>query len=413
MDRSEFLKGVLALTGTAFVYGCKDVADELSGSYSSPVSKDAQDWFSNNYVKVFEGARTQGVSVTRSLDWAKQKVVKSSKHDFIWVPIEYAGNEKGTAILMWKEGEEYVQKLAQYLSWSIAEGFLIYRKPNGDYDGFLAQIAFDPLKNKPGSTIDASKFTGLVINADWNEKILRSWRFLDGKLVNYYNPDAKNKGGRTQECITYYTQYSTASGVPCGPSCIDVTYTLHSIPNTYCYGDYNSSDQGGYTGSGGYSGNGQSGGGYSPPTTPSYSPFVYYPINDLINNATSAARNEFMSRLNNSLYATGMATSVLDFSLSKATAITQSLGLEAQTIKIATDMSTKVPITGIQAVTGLGVFMSSVTFAIGIADNGWQWEQDGVNALVLTLGVVGLAAGGWVAVVAGGISIAIAVYTHP
>lgn len=149
MDRSDFVKSMLALTGTAFVYGCKSTVEDLTNLYSSPISKDAQDWFSNQYVKVYEGARTKGVSITRTLDWARQQIAKSNKHDFIWVPIEYSGDEKGTAILMWKEGEEYVQQLAQYLSWSIAEGFLIYRKPNGDYDGFLAQLAFDPKKVNP------------------------------------------------------------------------------------------------------------------------------------------------------------------------------------------------------------------------------------------------------------------------
>ncbi|SDM10231.1 hypothetical protein SAMN04488090_2629 [Siphonobacter aquaeclarae] len=407
MDRSDFVKSMLALTGTAFDYGCKSTVEDLTNLYSSPISKDAQDWFSNQYVKVYEGARTKDVSITRTLDWARQQIAKSNKHDFIWVPIEYSGDEKGTAILMWKEGEEYVQQLAQYLSWSIAEGFLIYRKPNGDYDGFLAQLAFDPQKSKPGSVVDPSSFTGLVVNADWNENILRSWRFLDGKLVNYYNPNVKNKGGRTKECITYYTQYSTMSGVSCGPSCIDVTYTLHNVAQTYCYGDYNSSDQGGYTGSGGYSPS-NTGGGYTPPTTPTISPIVDYDLYKLTSDRYSWERAQFEKRLNESINAVGLGISTLDLSLSKATAIVSTLGFNANKIRVASVTGLTA---GAKAVSFIGVGIGVYQVYVGFSDHDYSkndWLTLGATALGVAAAFTPI---GWFTVLVAGVSVGVSVYT--
>lgn len=33
MDRSDFVKSMLALTGTAFVYGCKSTVEDLTNLY--------------------------------------------------------------------------------------------------------------------------------------------------------------------------------------------------------------------------------------------------------------------------------------------------------------------------------------------------------------------------------------------
>ena len=404
---------MLALTGTAFVYGCKGVVEELSENYSSPTAAGAQEWFGKTYLGAFPGGRTQQSSVTRKLNWQKQQTVKSSKHDFIWVPVEYEGDEMGTAILIWKDGEEYVPKLAKYMSWSIAEGFLVYRKPNGDYDGFLAQLAFDPLKSHPGQAVDPNHFTGLAINADWNENILRSWRFLEGKLVSYYNPDAKRKSGRTQQCFTTYTQYSTVTGVSCGPSCIDVTYTLHNVPHPTCYDDpYTGSDQGGYTGSGGYSGNGQSGGGYTPPTTPPVSPIVNYDYNKLATDMYSWERAEFNRRLNESLNATGLAISTLDLSLSKATAIVSTLGVSANQIRVASVTGFTA---GARAVSGIGVVIGGVQCIIGFTDGEIttnDWLTFGTTVLGLAILFTPI---GWWTVAAAATTVTISVWTttHP
>lgn len=169
---------------------------------------------------------------------------------------------------MWREGEEYVQKLAQYLSWSISEGFIAYRKPNGEYDGFPTQMAFDPSMTDVTKPLDVSRFTGLVINADLKENMLRSWCFLEGKMVSYSNPD-KAKNGRTTDC-TYYTTYTTVTGQSCGMNCTEVFYTVHSVPHSYPCDTANGSDPG-YMGSGTNSGDWYgygSGGGGTPPPQP-------------------------------------------------------------------------------------------------------------------------------------------------
>jgi hypothetical protein len=242
---------MLTLTGTAFIYGCEDIVDSSEepapNAYTSPTISGAKEWYNASYLDSIANARTQKTSVDRTLYWDNSQKVKKGKHDFIWVPVKYQEDRLGTALLMWREGEEYVQQLAQYLSWSITEGFVAYCKPNGKYDGFLAQTAFDPSMTDFENPRHMDTFSSLVINTDLNENILRSWRFLEGKMVSYNNPD-KDKGARIN-CQTYYTQYTTVSGKSCGPNCHEVFYTVHSVPHTYGCGSTTGSDPG-YFGSG-------------------------------------------------------------------------------------------------------------------------------------------------------------------
>jgi hypothetical protein len=332
MKRAHFIQSMMTLTGTAFMYGCKDIIDgaedPVPDSYSSPTIAGAKKWFTSSYISTMENARVQRASVSRMLDWDNPKKVKKGKHDYIWVPVQYEGNQLGTALLMWSEGEEYVQKLAQYLSWSISEGFIVYRKPNGEYAGFLAQMAFDPSMTDPTKPVDVSRFTGLVINADLNENILRSWRFLEGKMISYNNPD-KDQVARTN-CQTYYTQYTTVTGQSCGPNCHEVFYTVHSVPHTYGCGSTTGSDPG-YFGSGannsgdwyGYGSTGTgSGGSYPPPRPTAITDFTQLAIN-----VGSWERITFNQRLTDAMNVTGLAASPLDLSLTKAQAIANALNL--------------------------------------------------------------------------------------
>lgn len=422
MKRSHFINSILTLTGTAFVYGCKNESEDIlfndaSGSYSSPTVDGSKGWFSGDYIGSFANSRTQKLSVSRKLNWDKSQKIKSGKHDFVWVPIEYDENQKGTALLMWKEGEEYIQKLAQYLSWSINEGFLVYCKPNGKYDGFLAQIAFDPARNAPEQPIDAANFTGLVINADWNENILRSWRFLEGKMVSYNNPDAKpvtTKTARVQDCITYYTQYSTVTGSSCGMNCTAVTYTLHTVPHNVCDGSGSDSN---YTGSGGIDygdwfgyGPGGSGGGTTPPRPPAITNHQ-----QLATNSDSWERIEFNKRLTDIMSAVGVGASVTDLTLAKATTIANALSLSNTGVR-ATFVNSFV--IGSKAVGGIGVVTSAYSVAIGYYGDGemnW-WGQDGLNAVALAAGAVAVLTNpvGWwligLTAASSGISVGIAIY---
>lgn len=413
MKRSHFINSILTLTGTAFVYGCKNVLEDttfedVSGSYSSPTISESKEWFSNNYIREFANARTQLVSVSRKLNWDRSQKIKSGKHDFVWIPIEYEEDVKGTALLMWKDGEEYIQKLAQYLSWSINEGFLIYTKPNGEKDGFLAQIAFDPIRNTPEQPINTKSFTGLVINADWNEKILRTWRFLEGTMVSYSNPNHKSfKAGRVQDCVTIYSQYSTVTGRDCGPNCHEVTYTVRTVPQTICTGsgsDYN------YAGSGGINYQSSQGGGSTPPR-----PRIITNYNNLAKIPSSWERIEFNKGLTDAMNAVGVGVSTLDISLAKATTIANALNLSSTGMRVSNVNALAI---GGKLVSGIGVITSAYAVVVGITKDGemnW-WGQDGLNALAASAGVIAIASNpvGWwlvgLTIASSGISVGIAIY---
>jgi hypothetical protein len=310
MKRAHFIQSMLTLTGTAFIYGCKDFADgteePLPNSYASPTIDGAQQWFTDNYLASLASAKTQKTSVNRKLGWEKSKKIKDGKHDFVWVPIQYEGDQLGTALLMWREGEEYVQRLAKYLCWSISEGFVAYRKPNGDYDGFIAQMAFDPTMTDLSNPKYMETFSGLIINADLNENILRTWRFLEGKMVSYTNPASNNskekeKGARTN-CYTYYTQYTTVTGQSCGPNCTEVFYTLHTVPHEAgCGGSTTGSDPG-YMGSGSntngdWYGYQNGGGGSSTPTAQIKNQLQYPCFKNVFNNLLSASFNNKVQQI--------------------------------------------------------------------------------------------------------------------
>ncbi len=49
---------------------------------------------------------------------------------------------------------------------------------------------------------------------------------------------------------------------------------------------------------------------------------------------------------------------------------------------------------------------------IGIWDGNLTFEEVGLNAIQLSLGIAGLALGGWIAVATGGVTIGIAVYSQ-
>lgn len=420
MKRSHFINSILTLTGTAFVYGCKNVLEDttfedVSDSYSSPTIDEAKVWFSDKYITTFENLRTQQISVSRKLNWDKSQKIKSDKHDFVWVPVEYEADQIGTAILMWNEGEEYIQKLAQYLSWSVNEGFLMYRKPNGENDGFLAQVAFDPARNTPGEQINPDNFTGLVINADWNENILRTWRFLEGKMVSYFNPESKaikNKESRIEECISYTSQYVTVTGSSCGNSCTEVNYTIHTSTQSVCNGsgsDYN------YAGSGGYNNSQQCGCGPATPAPVPQRPPAITDYQKLATNSSSWERIEFNKRLTDAMSAVGLAASTLDISLAKSITIANALSLAntGHRVKFVNAFAI-----GGKAVTGIGVITSAYSVIVGVAQDGEYnfWGQDGLNSLALGAGVIAVATNpvGWwlvgLTLASSGISVGIAVY---
>ncbi|GAB4014922.1 hypothetical protein GCM10028773_03150 [Spirosoma koreense] len=57
------------------------------------------------------------------------------------MPVKYDSPDVFPRLVTWKEGQEYIPKLAKYLNWMIAEGFIVWRDSKGEYQGFLAQVA--------------------------------------------------------------------------------------------------------------------------------------------------------------------------------------------------------------------------------------------------------------------------------
>ncbi|MDI9863565.1 hypothetical protein QM480_04480 [Flectobacillus sp. DC10W] len=56
--------------------------------------------------------------------------------------------------------------------------------------------------------------------------------------------------------------------------------------------------------------------------------------------------------------------------------------------------------------------IGSIQIGVGLADDGYSFEEEGLNTIQLALGVTAFAAGGWIAVAAGAVSIGIAVYAE-
>jgi hypothetical protein len=83
MKRAHFIQSMMTLTGTAFMYGCKDIIDgaedPVPDSYSSPTIAGAKKWFTSSYISTMENARVQRASVSRMLDWDNPKKVKKAQ----------------------------------------------------------------------------------------------------------------------------------------------------------------------------------------------------------------------------------------------------------------------------------------------------------------------------------------------
>lgn len=408
MQRSDFIKSIFSLTGTAFIYSCKGGTDELlpflsEQSFSVESSKE---WFFKSYLPNYESssARTGKKSIERSFNWDKGVKFKNNKEEFVWAPVQYKNNNEFPTLVSWKEGEEYIPKLAEFLKWNIAEGFIVYKNKKGDLSGFLVQVAYDPFKHKMGSKVNRSNYTGMIIHADLNEEPLRAWRFLDGKLDSSFDSES-SKGLRTNQCYTTYYSYQTVSVQSCGANCSAVEVTLHQNVYTYC--------DNGNTGNGSGTSQGYpyypDGGGYSSSTsTPVYSfysPYVNYDFNKL-------ARHEgedyqiFMQKLNRTLDVlniTGISTSI---PATYVDVVLKGVGIS--------DASIIGSLTVPKAATSIGwagVAVGGVQLAIGLSD-GDITQNDALNAVALGLGILSVATPvGWIALTAGVTSALISIYT--
>ena len=371
------------------------------------------------------GKPDKKISINRTVNWKKGQKVKEKNKDFTWAPVEYDGPNMFPAVLTWREDQDYIPKLANYLNWVIVEGFITYKDEKGKTRGFLSQIAYDPLKHKGGDNLYAKNFTGMILCTTWDETILRGWRITDGMIEQTYNvPIEKNADGKPTTCVTYNTQFSTVylSSCQLAPpegGCIQANFTLHTVHHTYCwdetggmtynpsgsttnpYGDpYNPGYP--YNGSGGGSGSGNVT--YFPPYYPDYN--YQYQVYNLIHNV-GTDRSAFTQRLNKALEYTGVGVGFLDATVGKADAIIKTCGImTTQDIKFYA--SSPVGKFG-PAIGAVGAVIGGAGLVIGWYEDGWH-EDDTEDLGWFLLGVGGLLLGGWPALIIGGITVYVSIH---
>ncbi len=411
MDRKDFVKSLIALTGTAFTYGCKDSFD-IDGDIprKSLSIKESKDWFENQYLPKYKGdaARKKSASIQRILDWNKGSKVKGQKEDFVWAPANYASENQLPTLVTWREGEEYIPQLAEFLKWSISEGFIVYTNKNGETEGALMQIAYDPFIHEPGTNIDIAKFTGMIIHCSWDEQPIRIWRFLEGQLETYYDAERQRSAKVSTFCQNVYYSYQTVTGFSCGPNCHEVVYTLHREVFVYCSDGNNGS---GYTGGGAPTG----GGGYfpgvtpTPPTNSVYSPFANYDMVKVAEQQTPDFQL-FMERLNKTLTTINISSFSLGTSATYASNFIKTLGVQdAYFVKTSTILESASTRIGI-----VGASVGAIQFAIAVSDTGFDFNSmtpsQKWNLAGVVLGGVALAPIGWWAFAISGVSAAVGFY---
>lgn len=405
MNRQEFVKNILALTGTAFVLGCDDNIDFSSMGEELPeISLDeSKSWFENTYLPQQKSAnrRSESPSISRGLKWEDGIKVKKDKTDVVWVPVLYTSPNQLPTLITWQDGQEYIPKLAAYLKWSIAEGFIVFKNKKNETQGHLIQVAYDPFKHKPGTVIDNAHFTGMIIHTDWNEEPARVWRYLDGHIDTYY--DREQSSSLKTTCQNVYFSYQTVTGQSCGPNCWDVTYHLHRVPYPICNTGINGSGDG-YP----YTGGGGGGGGTGVPTPPTnsvYSPFINHNYVKVAQQSTPDYQI-FMERLNTTLNVLNVSVTTFGLSATYADVFVKTLGMENATVlKTSNALSTTARALGVA-----GVFVGTVQVVIAISD-GQIVEADYYNIAAIGLGVVATATPiGWLALTAGVASAAVGFY---
>ncbi len=394
MKRKSFLKNLLALTGGGLLVSCESdvITDFISIGLTEDIEiEDAQKWFNNTYLKSFHDSklRENPHKYQRLANWDKAKKIKDSKsQDCILVPIDYE-TEGVPCFLDWDENTAYKEKMAKNYAQPIVESLLVYKEKE-KYTSFLFQIAYDRYKvKKKNQKIDVNKLTGWIIKADWGDTILEATKLIEGKVIGSYS---STKKGRPNHCFPVTSSYNTVTGSSCGPNCINVTVTVHSYTQYFCI------DQGGSIYQSVLPPDLAAGGsGYNP----SWEILNQYNPKTAVCNSGSSDRQIFNDSINQALYATGLATNVSGWSLDKADAIARSVGGNLSDFKGL-----------INGVGVAGIVIDTVQLGIGLWDGNVTFEEDGLNAIQVGLGIVGLVAGGWIAVGAGAVSIGIAVYSQ-
>ncbi|QHT66802.1 hypothetical protein GXP67_09095 [Rhodocytophaga rosea] len=426
MKREHFLKTIAAFAGGLTVVSCSpDLLEEIVIPEETALEnlsiEEAQKWFNNVYLPKASILRvaSDDKKHRRKAAWSRAKKPKNSKNKelgWVWVPIDYEDSAR-PGVVLYDEETKYRLELDKYFLQPVIEGLIVIKVKN-ENKAFLAQIAYDPFELEANEyKLEKDKFTGTLLRTDWNDILIDGTSYSKGKNVgSFINPENNAfKNARIENCTYYSVNYQTwyiDNGV--------FTVVAHTAWSTVCDGSGN----GGWGDSGGGSGSssgGTGGGAYYDPLVSSGGGGTggwVYPTNMLYNfNLANAIATNGTDRLNmnvnvtRTLYVVSLATTITGWSLDKATALARCVGGNVNSYcPLASTLGKRIGV--------VGVLVSGTQLYMGIADNGWQWNQDGWNLAQLVLGGTALAAATilaapWVAVVAGGISIGIAVYTRP
>lgn len=320
MKRNQFLKNTLAFAAGSVLFSCKNEMISnflaLESTDSSDINE-AKDWFQNIYLKEFNNsnARIKGEDkkYKRIANWDKANKNKDSKNqECILVPISYETADT-PGFMMWDENTSYKQKLMEYYAQPILESLVVY-KEKGKYCSFLVQVSYDRYNlKKKGSGIDFAKLTGFMLKADWDDNIINGAKLVDGKIIGTFS---STKRARVNSCFAVSTSYTTVSVTSCGSNCYDVTFTLHTGSQMYCF------DEGGGLYQSVLPPDLAGGSGYNP----TYDYVRRFNPKNAVCNPSSNDRATLNQNLNDVVNALGLTADISGFTWDKAEAIARSTG---------------------------------------------------------------------------------------
>lgn len=200
---------------------------------------DSRLWFENTYLRKLdtepESSKSRIVSgkgrVKRNARWDAAKKEKTKQNtEYLWVPVEYEGEER-PGVMLYDENTEYRVALNQFYLQPIVEGLLV-AKHKGEYIAYLYKIACDPFVLDPENPkLEKETFTGTILLTEWNDLTLEGHICEQGKIVKSFAEAGKNKNSRNLNiCDTtrvyYQTWYVDSDGV--------FTVVLSYIDYTVC-----------------------------------------------------------------------------------------------------------------------------------------------------------------------------------
>ncbi len=341
--------------------------------------------------------------VKRNARWDAAKKEKTKQNmEYLWIPVEYEGEER-PGVMLYDDKTEYRVALNQFYMQPIVEGLLV-AKHKGEYIAQLYKIAYDPFVLDPENPkLEKETFTGTILLTDWNDVTLEGHICEQGKIVKSFAEEGRSKNSRNLNiCDTtrvyYQTWYVSSDNA--------FTVVLSYIDYTVCT-ETGSSDSGLIIDPNVSSG---SGGGWGYPWGPnnSYVPNTsllgFNPANALINNGHD--RVNFNYNLNQALDATGLANNILGWSLDKADALSKSIG--------GTGLKNFSPVltVGVRSLGYVNLLLAGRQVLMAITSDRDISHTDWLNIAGGVLGGVAFILGGWVAVAAGGVSVGIAVYVQ-